>query len=126
MKGTTMSNLDVILKEAVNIDGAIAALLVDYQSGMVLGQAGDATALNLDVAAAGNTDVVRAKMRTMESLGLDDQIDDILITLGKAYHLINLPKDHPGLFIYLVLDKSRANLAMARHKLSSLSTQIEI
>lgn len=121
-----MSNLDVILKEAVNIDGAIAALLVDYQSGMALGQAGDATALNLDVAAAGNTDVVRAKMRTMESLGLDDQIDDILITLGKAYHLINLPKDHPGLFIYLVLDKSRANLAMARHKLSSLSTQIEI
>ena len=50
----------------------------------------------------------------------------LAITLGKAYHLINLPKGHPGLFIYLVLDKSRANLAMARHKLASLSTQIEI
>ena len=121
-----MSNVDVILKDAMNIDGAAAALLVDYQSGMSLGQAGDSSALNLDVAAAGNTDVVRAKMRTMESLGLDDEIDDILITLGKAYHLINLPKSHPGLFLYLVLDKSRANLAMARHKLSSLSTQIEI
>lgn len=119
-------NVDVILKEAVSIDGAVAALLVDYQSGMALGQAGDATALNLDVAAAGNTDVVRSKMRTMESLGLDDTIDDILITLGKAYHLINLPKGHPGLFIYLVLDKSRANLAMARHKLATLSTQLEI
>jgi hypothetical protein len=121
-----MTNADVILKEAVGIDGAVAALLVDYQSGMALGQAGDASALNLDIAAAGNTDVVRAKMRTMESLGLDDQIEDILITLGKAYHLINLPKDHPGLFIYLVLDKGRANLAMARHKLASLSTQLEI
>ena len=121
-----MSNVDVVLKEAISIDGAQAALLVDYQSGMSLGQAGDPSALNLDVAAAGNTDVVRAKMRTMESLGLDDKIEDILITLGKAYHLINLPEEHPGLFIYLVLDKSRANLAMARHKLSSLSKQLEI
>ena len=121
-----MSNVDVILKEAVNIDGALAALLVDYQSGMALGQAGDASVMNLDVAAAGNTDVVRSKMRTMESLGLDDKIEDILITLGKAYHLINLPASHPGLFLYVVLDKSRANLAMARHKLATLSTQIEI
>lgn len=121
-----MSNVDVILKEAVNIDGAVAALLVDYQSGMALGQAGDASVINLDVAAAGNTDVVRSKMRTMESLGLDDKIEDILITLGKAYHLINLPESHPGLFLYVVLDKSRANLAMARHKLAALSTQIEI
>lgn len=121
-----MTNVDVILKEAVDIDGAVAALLVDYQSGMSLGQAGDTAVLNLDIAAAGNTDVVRAKMRTMESLGLDDQIDDILITLGSAYHLIKLPKEHPGLFLYLVLDKSKANLAMARHKLSALSSQIEI
>jgi hypothetical protein len=125
-KEEQMSNVDVILKEAVNIDGAVAALLVDYQSGMALGQAGDATVMNLDVAAAGNTDVVRSKMRTMESLGLDDKIEDILITLGKAYHLINLPESHPGLFLYVVLDKSKANLAMARHKLASLSTQIEI
>ncbi len=121
-----MSNVDAILKEAVGIDGAVAALLVDYQSGMSLGQAGDATALNLDVAAAGNTDVVRSKMRTMESLGLDDKIEDILITLGKAYHLIRITEQHPGLFLYLVLDKSRANLAMARHKLNSLANQIEI
>ena len=119
-----MTNVDVILKEAVGIDGAIAALLVDYQSGMALGQAGDAAALNLDIAAAGNTDVVRAKMRTMESLGLDDQIEDILITLGKAYHLINLPKGHPGLFIYLVLDKSRANLAMARRACQDAETSL--
>ena len=121
-----MSNVDVILKEAANIDGAIAALLADYQSGMVLGQAGDASALNLDVAAAGNTDVVRAKMRTMESLGLDDHIEDILITLGKAYHLIRITEDHPGLFIYLVLDKSKANLAMARHKVTALAKQLEL
>ena len=88
MKGTNMTNVDVILKEAVGIDGAVAALLVDYQSGMALGQAGDASALNLDIAAAGNTDVVRAKMRTIDMLGLKDGIEDILITLNNQYHII--------------------------------------
>lgn len=121
-----MSNLDVCLKEAMSLDGAIAVMLVDYQSGMALAQAGDASAINLDVAAAGNTDVVRSKMRTMESLGLDDEIEDILITLGKAYHLIRLTKDHDGLFLYYVLDKGRANLAMARHKLAQVEKALEI
>lgn len=121
-----MSNVDVVLKEAMSIDGAQAAMLVDYQSGMALGQAGDNKVLNLDVAAAGNTDTVRAKMRTMESLGLDDKIEDILITLGSAYHLIRLTANHDGLFLYLVLDKSKANLAMARHKLGSIEKMLEI
>ena len=110
----------------MGIDGAVAALLVDYQSGMALGQAGDATALNFDVAAAGNTDVVRSKMRTMESLGLTDTIEDILITLGKSYHLIRLTQDHEGLFLYVVLDKQRANLAMARHKLQTIEKDLVV
>jgi hypothetical protein len=110
----------------MSIDGAQAALLVDYQSGMSLGQAGDSTLLNLDGAAAGNTDVVRSKMRTMESLGLDDTIEDILITLGKAYHLIRLTQGQEGLFLYLVLDKSKANLAMARHKLGAIEKSLVV
>ncbi|PUA79600.1 hypothetical protein [Nocardioides currus] len=121
-----MSNVDVALKEAMAIDGAVAAMLVDYTSGMALGQAGDSAAINLDVAAAGNTDVVRSKLRTMDSLGLDDRIEDILITLGKAYHLIRLTETHEGLFLYLVLDKGRANLAMARHKLASIEKNLEV
>jgi hypothetical protein len=45
-----------------------------------LGQLGRGKCLDLDVAAAGNTEVVRAKMRTIESLRLDDTIEGILIT----------------------------------------------
>lgn len=121
-----MSNVETTLKEALSIDGAIAVALVDYNSGMALGTAGDTTTLNLEVAAAGNTDVVRSKMRTVESLGLNDSIEDILITLGKAYHLIRLVHGGEGLFLYLVLNKDRANLAMARHKLIQLEKNVVV
>ncbi|WP_208113492.1 hypothetical protein [Tahibacter aquaticus] len=93
-------------------DGAMCAALVDANSGMTLGRTG--TGLDLDLAAAGNTEVVRAKMKTMKSLGLNDAIEDILITLGKQYHIIRPVASKPGLFIYLVLDKSKSNLALAR------------
>ncbi len=85
--------------------------------------------LDLDVAAAGNTEVVRAKMRTMESLRLDDSIDDILITLQKQYHLIRLLKssrNEQGLFLYLVLDRQKANLALARHNLRQIESELTI
>lgn len=125
-----MAKTDVALKEALtSIEGALGVALVDYTSGMALGTVGGGKDLDLNVAAAGNTDVVRAKVRTMEHLGLKDEIEDILITLGTQYHLIRLLKarnSSTGLFLYLALDTSRANLAMARHQLKQIEAQLEI
>ncbi|MER7623675.1 hypothetical protein [Streptomyces sp. NPDC126503] len=123
-----MANPETSLKEAASIDGAIGAALVDYTSGMALGTIGGNEELDLNVAAAGNTDVVRAKVRAMEMLGLSDEIEDILITLGGQYHLIRLLKGRGtnGLFLYLALDKNRSNLAMARHRLKKIEEELEI
>jgi hypothetical protein len=122
-------NIEAALKEAMNIDGAVGASLVDWESGMSLGAVGGGKYLDLDVAAAGNTEVIRAKMRTMESLRLDDSIEDILITLAKQYHLIRLLKssrNEQGLFLYLVLDRQKANLALARHSLKRIEGEISL
>src|SRR5690349_1046073 len=73
-----MPDLDLSLKELMSIDGALGAAVVDYGSGMALGTLGGSKALDLNVAAAGNTEVVRSKMRTIEQLGLKDTIEDIL------------------------------------------------
>jgi hypothetical protein len=122
-------DIDTALKEAMEIDGALGVSLVDYESGMALGSLGGGKYLNLEVASAGNTEVIRAKMRTLESLGLKDTIDDILITLGRQYHLIRLVQgdgSHSGLFIYLALDKAKANLALARHHLKRIENELNV
>ncbi|MCX4823607.1 hypothetical protein OG883_27765 [Streptomyces sp. NBC_01142] len=124
-----MANTETALKEATTvIEGALGAALVDYTSGMALGTIGGGKDLDLTVAAAGNTDVVRAKVRTMEHLGLKEDIEDILITLDSQYHLIRLLKGRgtSGLFLYLALDKQRANLAMARHQLRKIEADLEV
>ncbi|EFL26273.1 MULTISPECIES: hypothetical protein [Streptomyces] len=124
-----MANTETALKDALStIEGATGAALVDYTSGMALGTVGGGTGFDLNVAAAGNTDVVRAKLRTMEHLGLNDEIEDILITLSTQYHLIRLLKSRGGngLFLYLVLDSGRANLAMARHQLKKIEAELEV
>ncbi|WP_030548061.1 hypothetical protein [Streptomyces albus] len=124
-----MSNTETALKEAMtSIEGAVGVALVDYNSGMALGTLGGGKDLDLGVAAAGNTDVVRSKVRTMEHLGLKDEIEDILITLGGQYHLIRLMKGRGknGLFLYLALDRGRANLAMARHQLKQIEAGLEV
>ncbi|MFI6938658.1 hypothetical protein ACIBI4_05265 [Streptomyces sp. NPDC050418] len=124
-----MINTETALKEAMTgIEGALGVALVDYSSGMALGTLGGNKELDLSVAAAGNTDVVRAKVRTMEMLGLKDEIEDILITLGNQYHLIRLLKSRnsSGLFLYLAVDKDRANLAMARHQLKRIESELDV
>ncbi|MEU0786865.1 hypothetical protein ABZ341_35525 [Streptomyces sp. NPDC006173] len=124
-----MANVEVSLKETMtSIEGALGAALVDYTSGMALGTLGGGGDLDLNIAAAGNTDVIRAKMRTMEHLGLKSEIEDVLITLESQYHVIRPVKGREGngLFLYLVLNKATSNLAMARHKLARIEADLEV
>ncbi len=109
-----MANIKQTIDELLTIDGAMCAAVVDSTSGMILGSGG--SGVDMEVAAAGNTEVVRAKNKTVKALGLNDEIEDILITLGKQYHIIRPSAVKEGVFIYFVLDKNRANLAMARRK----------
>jgi hypothetical protein len=123
-----MAETEVALKEAMMIEGALGVALVDYGSGMALGVMGGGRDLDLSVAAAGNTDLVRAKMRTMDMLGLEEGIEDILVTLSGQYHVLRplTSRTGKGLFLYLALDRGRANLAMARHRLKQIENSLEV
>lgn len=117
-----MANIQQSLSSAMELQGAMGAALVDWENGMCLGTAG--SGVNLELAAAGNTEVVRAKMRVMKSLGIRGAIEDILITLEDQLHLIR--PTGSSLFLYLVIDRKNGNLALARMKLAEIGRAVTI
>jgi hypothetical protein len=117
-----MSNINETLETLMTLDGAMCVALVDSNSGMLLGKAG--SGMDLDIAAAATTELVRAKLNTMKALGLNDTIDDMLITITSQYHVIRPLAATPQVFIYFALDRAKANLAMARLKVIAADAAI--
>jgi hypothetical protein len=72
------SSLAAALKQLLEIDRARATTLVLYSSGMMPGSVGQG--LNPDIAADGNTEVIPAKLKTIKTPGLNEHIEDMLIT----------------------------------------------
>ena len=116
-----MAKLD--LNPLTEIDGLIAAALVDSTSGLSLSAVG--SGLDLELAAAGNTEVIRAKRKVANALNLKDNIEDVLTTLGKQYHVLRPLDRNNELFLYLVLDRQKSNLAMARHELKIFEKELD-
>lgn len=121
-----MANAKESLAKLDNLEGFIGAALVDSESGMLLAQEGGNAQLNIEVAGASNTEVVRAKRRAIKNLGLKEDIEDILISLSKQYHLIRPLRSRPTIFFYLALDRQRANLAMARITLADVERDLQV
>src|SRR5262245_26366192 len=107
------------------LPGFIGACVVDSGTGMVLAIEGGGR-IDLEVAAAGNTEVVRAKRRTMSSLNLKDKIEDILISLHNQYHLIRPLQSNDAIFLYVALDRKISNLALARLAMKSVEQSLKI
>lgn len=115
-----MVNFEQVIEELVGMRGTLACAIVDYESGMLL-DGRSVGEIDLDILSIGNTEIMRAEIRSIALLhekdGQHDEIEDMLITLGTRYYLLRPMKSYPGLFVFSVLDKSKANLALARRAL---------
>jgi predicted regulator of Ras-like GTPase activity (Roadblock/LC7/MglB family) len=118
------SKMAIDIKGLGEIAGFIGACLVDSETGLMMAAEGGGNGFDLENAAAGNTEVVKAKRNAMKLLGLKDNIEDILITLGKQYHLIRPMEKSPSVFIYVALDRKAANLGMARVQVKNVEQSI--
>ena len=111
------------LSGAAEIGGFIGAGLVDSDSGLMLASEGGGK-LDMEAAAALNTQVVKAKLQAMESLGIEDNIEDILITMGRQLHMIRPLEKSPSVFLYVALEKKGANLGMARIQVKKIEATL--
>ena len=116
-------SLESVLEKLLGFDGAIGVALVDSESGMVLGEAGSAN--NLGLSAAGASVILRARLATNKALGIAEKIDDVLISLSGQVQIIHPLVNNPKFFVYMIGDKTKSGLAMARYKATEADHQIQ-
>lgn len=113
------------LEEIMDIDGSIGSAVVDYENGMTFGTVGGRD-LHMERAGAGNTEVVRSKKNIIHDLGLDEEIEDVLISLDTRYHLIRMCENSENVFIYLAIDRDEGNLGLARGSIDKVDETLEL
>jgi hypothetical protein len=98
--------------------------LVDSETGMILGKAG--SGVEIDLAAAGASVILRARLASTKALSANEKIDDVLISLTSQVQIIHPLPQNPSIFTYLIGDKAKASLAMARFKATEADLQIQL
>lgn len=124
-----MSGTERLIKVSLSplreLSGLIGACLVDGETGLVLASEGAGRGFELELAAAGNTEVVRAVRENSYRLKINDNIEDIIISLDKQYHLIRLLESNEAIFLYCVFDRKLANLALSRVVIKKVEKSID-
>lgn len=119
------NNVVANLTRLERADGFLGAALVDLDKRACVA-AVDRGVDDLEQLVLGHADLVEAKRRTIRKLEIDDELEDIVISLGREYHLLRLCRRRPQLYFFLTLDRARANLAMARYLLSDVERDIVV
>lgn len=119
-----LPRLEDVLEKLLSFDGAMCVAVVDSESGMILGQAG--SGINIELAAAGASVMLRARLRSIKDLGVEEKIDDILISLTSQVQIIHPLPRNPSVFTYIIGDKAKSSLAMARYKAAEADLLIQL
>ena len=123
VKGDGMNNASILLRSIFELEGVKGVALADYRSGESLNLESRMSG-NLDFAVAADSGIIRAKINYIHQFGILDAVEEIVISLVNEYHLIKLLKRYEGLFLYLVLDRTRSNLALTKLKLLEIDDKL--
>lgn len=122
-----MSNdfLNVFLNEMkTNVNGFIAIAVTEIESGLSFANLSLDPSFDPELAAAYNLEVVKAKLNAVKALNLNQDIEDILITLSSQIHIIDI-SPNKKFMIYLAADSTKANLGMTRAILKKHKLELE-
>ncbi|HEU0207169.1 MAG TPA: hypothetical protein VFQ74_10835 [Pseudolysinimonas sp.] len=117
-------SLENVLETLLSFEGALCVAVVDSDSGMILGKAG--SGVEMDLAAANASVILRARLASTKALGTKEKIDDMLISLSSQVQIIHPLPSNPSIFTYLIGDTSKSSLAMARFKATEADQLIRL
>lgn len=113
----------------MELTGTIGAAVIFVNTGVCLAHSGNDAVGTMSQSVNGTTRLLRSKMRllvqpvdqaTLESDGLEDAV----LTYRRQYHLLRLLcVDGEEVFLHVVMERPRANLAMTRHKVSEFEKE---
>lgn len=117
---------ETLLAPVAGIEGFRLASLIDASTGMIMASVHDQEDSSLAVVAAGAADIASVLSLLGGELGVDDALEDVMVTFGSRFHLIRLVGEEPGrqVILLVVLDRDRANLAMARREIRDFCLSI--
>ncbi|HEY8709877.1 MAG TPA: hypothetical protein VIM34_18000, partial [Burkholderiaceae bacterium] len=115
----------VALAGMLALEGLLGCAVVDATTGLVLArQSHEEPPLDMEMVAAASAQVMRAHRHAARSMGLAEPIDEVITSAGPRQQVMRTVSRHPDLFLVVLLDKHRTNLALARFQLMEVERRL--
>ncbi|MFI9723322.1 hypothetical protein ACIHFE_27330 [Streptomyces sp. NPDC052396] len=122
-----MPGIEECLLDVMALPGARGAAVLDWVSGLALGTAGDAPDDDREAAAAETAELARlaAEHQAIGARG-EFPVEDVIVTTGTDFHVLRFVETgfDSSVLIHLWLDRTHANLALARLRLGHLAAEL--
>lgn len=112
--------LDLYVRRLADLTGMVSCCVFDIASSRALAHAGARPAA--EELARHGAELMAGIAAGSRALGLGRGVPDAAITLGAHHLVLRAVPRHPGLAMHAVLDKSSANLTLARLQIQRLDT----
>jgi hypothetical protein len=115
-----LTEAEAALDPVAHIEGFVLGCLVDASTGMILAARKDQDDISLPVAAAGAADIANVLSMLGGELPVDG-LEDVMVTFRNQLYVIRFISDdlEPNILLLVILDRARANLALARREIRS-------
>jgi hypothetical protein len=120
---TPDSPLARYVNQLIELTGMVSVAVFEVASGQPLLHAGARPSPD-ELGQHGAT-LLAAMTQTSRTLGLGHALPEAAITLGTHHLLLRAVPHHPGLALHAVLDKTHANLTLARLQILRMDSVLE-
>jgi hypothetical protein len=123
--GASRSTLDETLGRVLEIEGVIAAALVEAGSGMLLTGTQVGGVVDPEVIAAAAADITFLLTELVARTGLEDELEGVVVTLSGRFHILRMLRGltPEPVVLAVTLDRGETNLAMAQREIRELGAR---